>query len=137
MRLERQIRLDDDFAFVIAFSGVAAEKTGSALELYNRVSRLASASMEVWREATGRDDPHFAAALRSSPDAADRFRESLRQSDRSDFRPEELLDRFEQFVAESEEIIPAVAEHLAADTAEAFGEALETPDVVRMDAGAR
>jgi galactokinase len=62
VRLERRIALPDDLRFLIAFSGAHAEKTGGARELYNRASLLAQHAAQAWRQATGREDAHLAAA---------------------------------------------------------------------------
>ena len=53
-------------------SGAAAENT-ARLEKYNSVARLATALLDLWRRRTGRDDASLAAALDSSPDAAERL----------------------------------------------------------------
>ena len=74
-----------------------AEKTRAAMAKYNRISQLATAIVETWRSATGRSDPHLAAALASSTDAAERIRQSLHDVHHPDFANRELLDRFEQF----------------------------------------
>ncbi len=52
------------YAFVIASSGVIADKTGSARESYNRASALAAEVTATWNEATGHDDAHMAAMVR-------------------------------------------------------------------------
>ena len=79
MRLERRLPMPAGYVFAIASSGVAAEKTGEAMEKYNHASRLAAEVARVWREATGRNDPHIAAALASSSPAtsAERMRAVL------------------------------------------------------------
>jgi galactokinase len=100
---ERDVPLPPDHVFVVAVSGVVANKTGEARELYNRASRSVSQIMETWRAATGRGDPTLAAAVRSAPDAADRLRQRLRSP---------LLDRLDQFVGESEQIIPPAGDAL-------------------------
>ena len=120
-RFERHIRLPDGYAFVIASSGVVAEKTGAALDKYNRASLLAGAVAEQWRSATGRDDPHMAAAVQSAPDAVGRIRQVLRDADHPQFTPPELSDRFEQFYAENEQIIPVAGDALAARDIAEFG----------------
>jgi len=122
---ERQIALPDDVVFVVASSGVVAEKTGAALELYNRTSRLTSAVAEVWRAETGRDDPHMAAAVASSADAVRRMRDILSRAKCGDFTAADLQDRFEQFYAESEEIIPAAGDALAAGELARLGELVD------------
>jgi len=78
-RLERRLPMPAGYVFAIASSGIAAEKTGDAMEKYNRASRLASDVAHVWCEATGRSDPHMAAALASADLAAsaERMRAAL------------------------------------------------------------
>ena len=110
--IEQTLPLPEGHAFVVASSGVVAEKTGAALELYNGVSRKATAVFEAWRAATRRGDLSLARAVQSSPDAAARLREILRHHRHTQYSANELLDRFEQFYAESEEIIPAASDAL-------------------------
>jgi galactokinase len=95
IRFEGAAALPDDFRFVIAASGVAAEKTGSALALYNRASATAAAALEAWRAATGSTPPTLAAALADAPNGIERFREVLAGRD-------DLLRRVEQFDREAE-----------------------------------
>ena len=125
VRFERLVKLPDDHVFVVAVSGVVAEKTGDAMEKYNRVSELARAVVELWCRATGRDDPHLAALLASSPGSVDRIRNVLSRSTHSKFTPTELLDRFEHFLTESEEIIPSVADELSGPQLDRFGELVD------------
>lgn len=106
VRFEQAVPLPAGTAFVIASSGVIAEKTGAALERYNSVSQSVSRILQRWREQNESDDRCLAAAVRSSLGAPDRLRAMA-----SD---EPLLrDRLEQFLAESERIIPAAADALA------------------------
>ncbi len=112
VRHERWVTLPDEYLFAIASSGVVAEKTGSAMEKYNRASQLATAAAEVWRNATSREDAHLAAAIASSSAATGQIRDVLQHCDPPHFQAAELLCRFEHFFAESEEIIPAVTSRL-------------------------
>jgi galactokinase len=121
VRFERFIHLPADYVFAIAVSSVVAEKTGDAKDLYNRTSQLAAAIAEIWREATGRADPHMAAIVQSAPDAADRLRDLLRRRRHGAFESSDLLDRFEQFFAENEQIIPNVADELTGPALRQFG----------------
>jgi galactokinase len=125
VRKERSVTLPSDLVFAIAYSGVVAEKTGAAMDRYNRASQLASAITEIWRGATGRDDPHLAAVIASAPDAVDRIRHALRGSSHPSFNRDELLARFEHFCAESEQIIPGVADSLFPDTLGRFAELVD------------
>lgn len=121
VRFERSIRVQEDLVFAIAQSGIVADKTGGAMDKYNRVSSLARAIVELWGQATGRDDLHLAAVLASSADAANRLRGILQASRHPVFAPEQLLQRFEQFVEESDEIIPAVPDAITNESLARFG----------------
>jgi galactokinase len=46
--LERNVPMPPDHVFVVAFSGVLAEKTGAALDTYNLASRSAARVLEIW-----------------------------------------------------------------------------------------
>jgi galactokinase len=122
---ERTIPLSDRYTFVIAASGVLAEKTGSALEHYNRVSRRLSAGLECWNRTTNRSDISMGAAIASSPDARERIRTVLQSATSSNRMPESLLERFDQFDAEANEIIPAAADALTRGDMIAFGELVQ------------
>ena len=122
-RLERRIPMPAGHVFAIAASGVAAEKTGPAMEKYNRASRLAAEVAQAWRQATGRPDPHIAAALASARPAAvaERIRGILAVAPAGPLASKELVSRFEHFLAENEEIIPAAGDALDAGDLAAFG----------------
>ena len=104
-RRERSIPFAAGLVLAIGVSGVAARKTGQARDDYNRASRNAARVLERWREATGRRDESLAAAVSSSADAPARLRDLLRGD-------QVLLDRFDQFVEESTELVPAAADEL-------------------------
>ena len=112
VRWERSIPVPAGYTFAIAASGVAARKTGRALVKYNRASTLAQRLAELWRQETGRPDPHLAGALSSDPGAAERLREIV-ICDVSDAAVRRgLLDRLEHFIRESE-CVSIAAEVLA------------------------
>ena len=125
VRAERSIALDSNVAFVIASSGVVAEKTGSALAHYNRVASLAHAALARWRVATGRDDRSLGDAVRSVHgkhellDGAMTARAGA--TNRDDFSDAAVVERARQFVIESEELIPAAGDALAAGRLDEFG----------------
>jgi galactokinase len=122
VRHEGSVPLPGDWTFVVASSGVASDKTGSVRDKYNRLSVAASVVLDLWREATGRQDPTLFVATMSAPDAPKRMREILRRSSHREFSAQVLLFRFEQFLEESVGIIPEAAEALARGDRAAFGE---------------
>lgn len=103
-----------EWSFVVAVSGVLAEKTGSALELYNRASLRTREIVSAWNDATGREDVTIADALNSDEDALEGLRAVVSHSP-------ELGARLRAFLTESEELIPAATAALAAGDLEAFG----------------
>jgi galactokinase len=121
VRFERAVGIPATHALAIASSGVVAEKTGNALARYNAASRSAAALAELWREATGRDEPHLAAIVRTGPGAVEQLRAVVRGSRRDDFDAELLRARLDQFVTESEQVIPRAGDALAAGDLATFG----------------
>jgi galactokinase len=111
VRHERDVALPADRTFVVASSGVTAEKSGAVRDRYNRLSLAASAIIELWRGADGPGETLGQAVRRSG--VPDRVREVLSRSAHPLFTPKELSDRFEQFLLESETIVPAAAEAVA------------------------
>jgi galactokinase len=111
VRHERDAALPADRTFVVASSGVTAEKSGAARDRYNRLSLAASTIFELWRGA-GEPGETLGQAVRR-PGAPDRIREVLSRSAHPLFTPKELSDRFEQFLLESETIVPGAAEAVA------------------------
>jgi galactokinase len=104
VRFETRVPLPADHRFVIGASGVVAEKTASALEKYNALSRRARAAAKAWRLASGGSEETLAKAVeRAGPDAV---REAIGCVDADGFARAELQARFDQFHEESEVIIP-------------------------------
>ncbi len=116
---EGVVPLPAGHVFVIAASGVLAEKTGAAKDRYNRVSLAASAVLAQWNGAAAEPADSLAAAVRSTPDAAGRLRSMLAATDA--FDRQTLVDRLAVFVAESEQLIPDVAIALAAGRLDEVG----------------
>jgi galactokinase len=121
VRFERAIALPSGYTFAVAVSGVAAEKTGAAMEKYNAASRLASALTDLWRRRTGRSDPHLAAILANGPEALTRLRETVHSAGASGVNSALLLQRLEHFVAENERILPAAGDCLECEDVAGFG----------------
>jgi galactokinase len=125
IRHERTVTLPDGYVFTLGVSGVIAIKTGAAKAKYNRASLATRKILELWRSATGRNDPTIAAAATHADDAPDRIREILRCSREEDFPARSLCDRFEQFLVESAVIIPSATDALSAGNLDQFGKLVE------------
>jgi galactokinase len=122
---ERVIKFPAVYTFVIATSGVKASKIGAARDQYNRISKAAEAVLAVWRDYSGENPATLRDAIHSSPDVSAQIREALEHSSMSDFSPQALLDRFDQFVLESEQIIPAAGDALNRADLRLFGELVD------------
>lgn len=105
----------EDLVFVVAVSGVLAEKTGAARADYNRASAAARAIVTRWNAATGRGDAHLGQAVASSPDAADRLARLVADE-------EHLAARLRHFVSESGDLVGRGVAALASGDLAAFGD---------------
>ena len=114
VRFERAIPLPADHAFVIASSGVMAEKTGAALESYNRIATLARAALQRWQRATGRTDRSLGDVARFAGGSADPIVAAIREASIApgEFDAAPLEERVRQFAEESEHLIPAAGDAL-------------------------
>lgn len=127
VRFEREVALPPGWTFVVGASGVSAEKAGGARESYNRLSLAAAAIFELWRGAGGSGET-LGEAVRA-PDAPERIREILTMSSHPRFPARELRDRFEQFLEESEVLVPAAAEAFETGSAAALGDTVARSQV--------
>lgn len=93
-------RMPSDWMFVIASSGVQADKAGSVMHLYNRASSGVRALLDIWnRHATHAQS--LASALRSAPDAEQQLRGWLAPTADGAFTAADLDRRLRHFVRES------------------------------------
>ena len=97
-----------DHTFVIATSGVIADKTGRAKDLYNRAADLAKQLAQIWRDHTHRTEPHLAAIALAGRQHLDRLCDILAHLDSP-----ALQRRLDHFLEESESLVPAAASALA------------------------
>lgn len=125
VRHERSMPLESDWSFVVASSGVAADKTGDARERYNRLSLAVTAILGLWNRSTGRQDESLFDALANGPDVPDRIRRLLRAFPAPGFPAGFLAARFDQFVEESFVLIPAAGDLLAKGEVGLLGEPVD------------
>ncbi|MGH7616615.1 MAG: galactokinase family protein [Gemmatimonadaceae bacterium] len=123
VRFETRCPVPAGYVFAVAACGVVAEKTSSALEKYNALSRRARAVAQAWRDISGGSEQTLADAIvRAGPTAV---RDAVASAHVPGFAPAELLDRFDQFSIESEEIIPAATEALQRGDLSALGDLVD------------
>jgi galactokinase len=120
VRLERTVKLPADCVFVIAVSGVVANKTGAARSEYNRASQAIGTILEIWRSETRSTAQTLADVVAGHADAVDRVRCALDQGG-DPTQSQWLRNRFEQFWKESEVIIPRACDALAKNDLNRFG----------------
>ena len=148
VRAEGDVPFPPDRIFVLAYSGVAAEKTASARVRYNEASQAVVEILALWNETTSRGDASLGQAVVSHRDAPTELRAMLRTSHVKGFTRQRLIDRFEQFMAEAFDIIPVAADALTRADLTSLGVAVarsqygaenllgnqtvETIDLVRM-----
>ena len=135
-RREQVVTWPKGVQFVIGVSGQVAEKTGDKMAGqcssphphliltsssplvtdYNDASLLAKEAARVYCSATGTDHPHLAAVCKSASNDADAIRAAIRKhfasGGKAAFTEQQLLVRFDQFFAESEELVAGVAHAL-------------------------
>jgi galactokinase len=130
VRREDTIPLPENYVFVVGVSGVSADKTGNALDKYNRVSLLAREVLSIWNDTEDRTDETLMAAVSSPEFDVDRIRKAIRSA-KSPYPALELLNRLQQFIEECFEIIPEVARNLIEGRVDQIGELVD-----RSQAGA-
>jgi galactokinase len=118
VRHERTIPLPGGWTFVIASSGVSADKTGGARERYNALARCAETILEL--AAAG----GLLEATAGTGDA-DRIRGLLARSAHPTFSAAGLSERFQQLYEESVRIIPAAGDALVEGNVRALGSLAE------------
>lgn len=114
---EGEVDLPDGWTFVVAVSGVLAEKTGAALEDYNNASLQVSRLVEMWNQ---REDDQCATLAQVL--AVEGAQEKLSEWFAEDPR---LEARLRAYVVEMQQAIPAALEALSEGDVEAFGRAVE------------
>lgn len=119
VRWERTVEVPAECIFVIAASGVAADKTGAVRAQYNRASQATRTILEIWRAETGSTAQTLADVASGVTGVAEAARRLL---DEAGPEARWLRNRFEQFWKESEVIIPQACNALAMTNLTRFGE---------------
>ncbi len=110
-----EVAMPAGWRFVVASSGVRADKAGSVREQYNRASLAVQALLRLWNESAEVPAQSLAAALESAPDAQDRLGQLISRGDVAGFSAEDLERRLVQFARETARVPQAAARFAAAD----------------------
>lgn len=113
VRAHGDAAMPSGWRFVVASSGVHADKAGSVRERYNRASLAVQALLRIWNASAPMPAASLAAAIESAPDAEDLLRFQLRSE--QDFSPEDLSRRLSMFVRETTRVPRAAAAFASAD----------------------
>ena len=113
-----EVRVPEDWRFVIASSGVAARKTGAARDAYNNLALTVGALLQIWNTHES-PAPSLRAALTSGSGAVERLQKQVAAD--ASASALNLGDRLEQFVNEDTRVVEALRAMQEGD-ATAFGE---------------
>jgi galactokinase len=127
VRAETTVPFPLDWCIVVASSGVLAEKTGRAMGLYNRASRLASVACEAATAALGVEAEDLATLVRLV--GASEVTRALAGVRHEEFAADELGRRFEHFVLESDVVIPKAVTALKAQDYEEWGRQVDRSQI--------
>jgi galactokinase len=116
---EKDVAMPSDWAFVIASSGVHADKAGSVRDDYNRTALATRALLACWNGAASAPAPSLAAAL-AQDGAAARLRDLVAMRTPPGPERNALARRLAHFVAENGRV-PHAARAFAAADADAVG----------------
>jgi galactokinase len=114
------VPMPPDWTFVIASSGVQADKAGSVMARYNRAADGARALLGLWNRNADTPSHSLAAALASTPDAVARIDRWINDA-AGEFSPEDLRKRLLHFVNEDRRS-PRAAQAFADTDAATVGE---------------
>jgi galactokinase len=124
LRREQLVPVPSGHVFVIANSGVVAEKTGAALERFNRAARIAARIIKIARAIAGSDASLFR-ILEQNPSAESEIRNRLAHEQGGEFAAGALLGRFEQMLVEANVLVPDAAEQIGAGDLDGLGYTVE------------
>lgn len=116
VRHMQDVAVPDAWTFVLASSGIAAEKAGRAQAQYNRASLGVRALIELWRAHIG-PITSLTEVLSADAEAESRLRSVIDRHASGDFPREVLHIRLTHFAREYRRVSPAAAAFAAADVA--------------------
>lgn len=94
-------RMPDDWVFVIASSGVQADKADSVRDRYNRASNGVRALHAIWNRRAAQPAASLADAITTNEDAVNQLRRWIAPTDDGAFTAEDLNRRLDHFINET------------------------------------
>jgi galactokinase len=106
MRHLDDVRVPDEWRFVLSPCGKAARKTGAEMHKYNRLSQAAHLLLELWN---GSQPPvQSLGAIAASPGQTDRLRDLIRAARIAGWTADALAGRLDHFIREDARVPEAV-----------------------------
>ena len=96
-----EVRMPAEWTFVIASSGIQADKADSVKDRYNRASNGVRALHAIWDAHSGQRAQSLCAALASHAHAAERLEKWIDVDEQSTFTAVELKQRLRHFIREN------------------------------------
>jgi len=117
VRAHGEAAMPPSWRFVVASSGVHADKAGTVRDRYNRASHAVERLLGIWNTASQAPVSSLAAALDSAPDAEERLRHLVRDAavTLQDFSSDDLERRLTMFSRETARVPRAAAAFASAD----------------------
>ncbi|TDI71981.1 MAG: hypothetical protein E2O85_01265 [Bacteroidetes bacterium] len=106
------VSLPSDLTFVIASSGVRAQKTTGAKEDYNRAVRLATRAVELWSVEMGEYHATLGGLVSSGEFSMDAFELCVDKNESDEQIRNALMNRVRQFIEETQTVVAGVVESL-------------------------
>lgn len=106
-----------DWAFVVACSGIQADKAGAARDDYNRAARSARALLDIWNAHARHAASSLGDALAQEPESARRLEHWIAPAPEG-FAPGALRRRLLHFIGEDQRVADAARAFQAADADE-------------------
>jgi galactokinase len=94
-------RMPDDWVFVIASSGIQADKADSVRDRYNRASNGVRALHRIWNERAGMPTASLADAIATGSDAIAQLRKWIAPTGAGTFSADDLNRRLDHFINET------------------------------------
>ena len=95
-----EVPMPHDWTFVVASSGIQADKAGSVMARYNRASNGARVLHAIWNRHASQPAPSLCSALESAPDAKAQLESWIGPSADGVFTADDLRTRLTHFVNE-------------------------------------
>jgi galactokinase len=106
--LGNHIPMPNGYSFVIGTTGVTTKVKHATVSQLKNIVKIASIIAEIWRQETGKAHRHLGEILDHDLESEAFLRDVFLETDDAVYTRDELSKRFEHFVSEHTQIVPAV-----------------------------